>query len=251
MNELIEVAKGLTKDDIYGFLVLDNNFWFTWGFISGYGGYIFGQHEEGGFDPNDIGVFLPGAVEGMEYLKTLRYEHGLIPEDIDWNILTGTFSEGRCAMMLMNANQAGIYREAGVDVGMAVIPELPNGEMPAPLLNVNGWGINAFSDKQQAAAELAVYLGAYLPVPLFQVSPGDIPVRKDALEDPIIAGDPDAVAMTMQVGYSQTIPNIPEMGLVWLPVNNAFELVIKGEKESSQALYEAAQAIRSSMLDQE
>jgi arabinogalactan oligomer/maltooligosaccharide transport system substrate-binding protein len=251
MEELIQVAKELTKDDIYGFLMLDNNMWFGWGFMSGYGAYIFGQQEGGGFDPKDIGVFTPGAVQGLDYLKTLRTDHKLIPEDIDWNILTGTFSEGRCAMMMMNANQANIYRQAGVDVGMAVMPELPNGEMPLPLLNVHGWGINAFSEKQQAAGELAVYLGAHLPVPLFQVSPGDIPVRVDAMEDPVIADNPDALAMSMQVQFSQAVPNIPEMGSVWVPVNNAFELVMKGDKTAEQALYESAQAVRSAIADLE
>jgi arabinogalactan oligomer/maltooligosaccharide transport system substrate-binding protein len=251
MEELIQTAKELTSGDIYGFLMLDNNMWFGWGFVSGYGGYIFGQKEGGGFNPKDIGFASPKAVEGLEYLKSLRYEHKLIPPDIDWNILTGTFTEGRCAMMFMNANQAKIYRQAGIDVGMAVMPKLPNGEMPAPLLNVHGWAINAFSDKREAAAELAAYLGANLPVPLFKASPGEIPVRIDAMDDPLIAENADALAATAQVGFSQAVPNIPEMGLVWLPVNNAFELVMKGEKEATQALFEAAQAVRSAIADQE
>jgi arabinogalactan oligomer/maltooligosaccharide transport system substrate-binding protein len=249
MEELIQVAKELTEGDTYGFLMLDNNMWYGWGFLSGYGAYIFGQEEDGSFNPNDLGFFSPGAIEGMQYLKTLRYEHNLIPEDIDWNIFTGTFTEGRCAMIFNNANQAGIYRQAGIDVGMAVMPELPNGQMPLPLLNVHGWGINAFSDYQQAASELAVYLGANLPVPLFEVSPGDIPVRIDAMEDPVIAENPDAFAMSKQVEFSQAVPNLPEMGSVWVPVNNAFELVIKGEKTAEQALYESAQAVKSALAD--
>lgn len=250
MEELIETAKELTDGDTYGFMMLDNNMWYSWEFLSGYGAYIFGKDAEGAYNTKDIGLFNPGAIEGMEYLKTLRYEHKLIPEDIDYNILNGTFSEGRCAMIIQNANQAPVFRKAGVDVGVAVIPELPNGEMPLPLLTVHGWAVNGFSDKKQAAAELAAYLGANLPVPHFEVAPGDVPVRVDALENPVIAENPDAISMIQQVKYSQPVPNIPEMGFVWVPANNAFELVIKGEMTSEQALYEAEQAIKSSMAEE-
>lgn len=241
MEGVIEAAKELTKDDTYGLLLLDNNMWFGWPFIGGYGGYIFGQ-SQAGFDPEDVGLASAGAIEGMEYLLKLRNEHQLIPPDLDWNVLTGKFTEGQCAMIVMNANQAPVYRNAGIDVGIAVLPELPNGKMPAPLLNLHGWAINGFSQKQQAAAELAAYLGAKLPVPLYKAASGNIPVRLDVLQDPAIAGDPDAVAMAQQVGFAQAIPNIPEMAEVWVPTDSAFQLAAKGDMTPAQALQEAAQA---------
>jgi arabinogalactan oligomer/maltooligosaccharide transport system substrate-binding protein len=250
MGELVSMAHQLTRDDIYGFLVLDNNMWFSWCFISGYGGYIFGQ-QNGAYNPDDIGVFSKDTADGMNYLMTFRNQEGLIPSDLDWNIITGKFTEGKVAMMLMNANQAGIYQAAGVDVGIAVIPRLPNGEMPHPLLNVHGWGLNAYSTKQQAASELAVYLGAHLPVPLFQAGSGNIPVRNDVLTDPIIANNPDATAAVQQVQYAQPVPNIPEMSLVWTPLNNAFDLVASGKKTTAQALLEATQAIRDAIAGQQ
>lgn len=250
MDELVTLAKSLTKGDTYGFLFLDNNMWFSWEFLSGYGAYIFGQ-KDGTYDYNDIGVFNKGAVDGMNYLLTFRNQEGLIPKDLDWNVLTGKFTEGKVAMMLMNANQASIYQAAGVKVGMAVIPQLPNGEMPKPLLNLHGWAINAYSAKQEAAAELAVFLGANLPIPLYQSSIGNLPVRIDVLKDPLIANDPDASAAIKEVGYGQPVPNIPEMGVVWTPVNNAFDLSARGEKTPAQALLEAAQAIKDGIASQQ
>jgi arabinogalactan oligomer/maltooligosaccharide transport system substrate-binding protein len=250
MDELVTLAKSLTKGDIYGFLFLDNNMWFSWEFISGYGGYIFGQ-KDGTYDANDIGVFNKGAVDGMNYLLKFRNQDGLIPKDLDWNVLTGKFTEGKVAMMIMNANQASIYENAGVDVGMAVIPQLPNGEMPHPLLNLHGWAINAYSSKQRAAAELAVYLGANLSIPLYQSSIGNLPVRSDVLNDPIIANDPDASAAIKEVELGQPVPNIPEMGVVWTPVNNAFDLSARGEKTPAQALLEAAQAVKDGIAAQQ
>lgn len=249
MEELVQMGHELTKDDIFGFLMLDNNMWFGWGFVSGYGGYIFGK-QDGTYNPSDIGIFTKSTADGLDYLMTFRKKEGLIPTDLDWNVITGKFTEGKVAMMFMNANQAGIYQQAGVDVGMAVMPKLPNGEMPHPLMNLHGWGINAYSKKQQAAAELAVYLGANLPVPLYQASPGNIPVRKDVMSDPIIANDSNASATAQQVEFAQPVPNIPEMGLVWTPLDNAFKLVATGEKSTAQALMEAAQAIRDAIAGQ-
>jgi arabinogalactan oligomer/maltooligosaccharide transport system substrate-binding protein len=249
MEELIQMAKGLQTDDIGGFWMLDNNMWYGWCFVSGYGGYIFGKTESG-YNVDDLGVFSRGTAQGLDYLFTLRREHKIIPENIDWNLLTGRFTEGKLGMMIQNANQAVIYEGAGVDVGMAVIPKLPNGEMPHPLLSISGWAINGYSKQQQAAGELAVFLGANLAIPLYKSASGNIPVRKDALSDPAIAGNLDIVAAIQEVGFSQPVPNVPEMGLVWTPVNSAFELAAKGNKTSAQALSEAAEVVKAAIAGQ-
>lgn len=250
MEELIERAKALTKDGTYGFLVLDNNMWFGWPFVSGYGAYIFGTTGQG-YNPKDIGVATKGAADGLSYLLKLRNEHKLIPADLDWNVLTGKFTEGKVGAIVMNPNQYPVYKQAGVDVGMAVLPKLPNGEMPHPPLNVHGWAINGYSKKQQAAAELAVYLGANLPVPLFKAAVGDIPVRLDAAKDPAIASNADASAAAEQIRFAQPVPNIPEMAQVWAPLNSAFELAAKGAKTPAQALQEAADAISKAIAGQQ
>jgi arabinogalactan oligomer/maltooligosaccharide transport system substrate-binding protein len=134
-----------------------------------------------------------------------------------------------------------------VDVGIAVIPRLPNGEMPHPHLTVHGWAVNAYSQKKEAAADLARYLGANLPIPLFKAGAGNVPVRIDAQEDPVIANNPDAMALAQQVGYSHAVPNIPEMAHVWVPANSAFELAATGDMTAAQALKEAEQAIRAAL----
>jgi arabinogalactan oligomer/maltooligosaccharide transport system substrate-binding protein len=250
MDELIEKAKALTKDGTYGFLVLDNNMWFGWPFVGGYGGYIFGATSNG-YDAKDIGLASKGAADGLSYLLKLRNEYKLIPADLDWNVLTGKFTEGKVAAIVMNPNQYSVYKQAKVDVGMAVLPKLPNGEMPRPLLNVHGWAINGYSKKQQAAAELAVYLGANLPVPLFKAGAGNIPVRLDAAKDPAIASNADAAAAAQQVGFAQAVPNIPEMAQVWAPADSAFQLAAKGDKTPMQALQEAADAIGKAIASQQ
>ncbi len=250
MEGLIEVGKSLAKNGQYGFLLLDNNMWFGWCFVGGYGGYIFGSGPEG-FDPSDLGIANEGAVQGLEYLLTLRNEHKLIPPDLDWNLLTGKFTEGKVGAIVMNANQYPVYKQAGVDVGMAVLPKLPNGEMPRPLLHIHGLAVNAYSQKKQAAAELAVYLGANLPLPLFKAGIGNVPVRLDVLKDPALADNPDALAAAQQVSYSQAIPGIAEMAQVWVPANSAFELAAKGDMAPAQALKEAEEAIRKAIAGQE
>jgi arabinogalactan oligomer / maltooligosaccharide transport system substrate-binding protein len=250
MDELVQAAGQLTKGDIYGFLVLDDNMWFSWPFISGYGGYIFGK-QAGNYNIGDLGIFTKKTSDAMDYLMTFRNQDKLIPKDLNWSVITGKFTEGKVAMMLMNASQAGIYEKAGVDVGIGVIPTLPNGATPEPLLNVHGWGLNAYSKSQAASADLALYLGANLPIPLYKVSSGNIPVRSDVLSDPVIADDPDAVAAVKQVENSQPVPNVPEMSLVWTPLDNAFKLVASGEETPAQALLEATQAIKDAIAGQE
>ena len=54
------------KDKNVGFLAKWTDFYFSYGLISGYGGYVFGND---GTDPSDIGLNSKGAVEGIEYAR--------------------------------------------------------------------------------------------------------------------------------------------------------------------------------------
>ncbi|HEM4737638.1 TPA: extracellular solute-binding protein, partial [Streptococcus suis] len=49
------------------FLADWTNFYYTYGLLAGYGGYVFGEN---GTDPKDIGLANEGAIQAIEYAKT-------------------------------------------------------------------------------------------------------------------------------------------------------------------------------------
>ena len=68
---------------------------------------------------------------------------------------------------------------------------------------------------------------------------GEIPPRKDLLEDPVIKDDPVVNGFAQQASRGTPMPNVPEMGQVWEPIGNAITFVAQ-----EKALDDAVKMIR-------
>ncbi|MBC7260500.1 MAG: extracellular solute-binding protein, partial [Chloroflexi bacterium] len=175
MDELIAKAKELTKGDSYGFLYTVDQFWFSYPFWSGYGGYVF-KWTGSGWDTNDVGFYNEGAIKGLNFVRDLVHVHNLMPPDVTWDVMNSLFTEGKAAMIITHPNMVSTFKEAGVDVGVARIPVLDNGKYPHPFATFTGFSVNAYSQHKEEAMALAAYLGEHLPVALYKANPGIIPV---------------------------------------------------------------------------
>lgn len=80
MDDLFNFSKDFTKDGKYGFLALGDNFYFANAFMSGMGGYVFGE-KDGKPNVSDIGLNNSGAVQGAEYIQKW-YKEKLFPKGI-------------------------------------------------------------------------------------------------------------------------------------------------------------------------
>src|SRR5699024_2152629 len=56
LEEWYELSKDLTDGESFGLLALFDQIYYANSVLSGYGGYIFGQDENGDYDPTDIGL---------------------------------------------------------------------------------------------------------------------------------------------------------------------------------------------------
>lgn len=89
------IARDLTdaSNDEYGFMMNALDFYFTYPFLTGDGGYIFAQDDNGNYDPSDIGLNNEGAVAGAETIQSW-FEEGLIPQGADLDVINGLFIHG-------------------------------------------------------------------------------------------------------------------------------------------------------------
>lgn len=235
MDELIAKSKELKKGGNFGLLFTVDQFWFDYPFFSGYGGYVF-KHTDKGWDVNDLGFANEGAVKGLKLAYDLVHVHGLMPADVTWDVMNSMFSEGKAAMIINNPTMIAAYTKAGVDVGVARIPQLDNGKYPRPFATYTGVCVNGHSKNQKQASELAVYLGSHLSVPLFKANPGNIPVYSEALSSPELAKDATLAAWMSQLEESDPLPSITEMNQVWQPAATAFQTVVSGKAKAEDAL---------------
>ncbi|AZR72215.1 hypothetical protein BBF96_01665 [Anoxybacter fermentans] len=241
MESLFTIAKELTDGEQYGFLYDINNFYFSYGFLSGYGAYVF-KETENGLNVEDIGLANEGAIEGAKLLLRFRKE-GLIPEGTDYSVADGLFKEGKVAAIINGPWAFAEYKKAGVNYGIAPLPKLSNGEYPQTFIGVKGYYISAFSENKDAALKFILWLtnkkNAYRHYKMNAI----IPTHKEVLAMPEFKQNEDFLAFATQASRGVPMPNVPEMMQVWEPMANALTYILKEEATPEVALELAVEQI--------
>jgi len=236
-EELVVLAQDLTTSDTFGFLYDVNNFYFSYGWLHSYGGYVFGR-EDGALNPADVGLANEGAVAGAEALRALRFETGLIPSGTNYDVANGLFIDGALAMTYNGPWGVPQAREVGVDVAVAPMPPLADGTPWSGFMGVQGVMVNEFSENRTGAFNLAKWLTRSDAQLAYATREGRIPASESALaqvaDDPIVAGFGRALL------DSEPMPNIPQMGQVWGPMGNALSVLTDDEAADVSAVLKQA-----------
>ena len=245
IDEVYDFAKDFTKDGNYGFLALWDKFYFAHDQIGGYGGYVFAE-TDGALDPADLGLNNEGAVEGTQYIQKW-YEEGLFPKGIVGEnggaALDGLFNEGKVASVMNGPWAFQGYKDAGIDIGIAAMPKLPNGEPMKTFMGVKGWHVSGYSKNQEWAQKFIEFITQDEYAKLRFEQTQEVPTNVALVDDPVIAENPGAKAVAEQSQYAVPMPNIPEMGEVWGPMADALQTVVTGKQEPKAALDSAVNQI--------
>ena len=248
-DELISFSKQFTdvKNKKYGFMMEVGNFYFAYAFLSGYGGYVFGNN---GTDKNDIGLNSAGAVEGMKFHQRLKEIQPLNTADINYDIKKALFNEGKLAFNIDGPWAVSGHKEAGVNFGVAPLPLLPNGQHPASFSGIRAFYVNSYTDYPNAAKLLAQFLTSKELLADRFTSTSQMPPRKDLMDDPAIKNDPLISPFLEQAQYAQAMPNIPEMGAVWAPMGTALDENWNKGGDPQVLLDNAVKAIKDALATQ-
>lgn len=249
LDELYTFSKDFTKDDKYGFLALWDNFYFAHGLIGGMGGYVF-NNNDGTLDPKDIGLNNEGAVEGTEFIQKWYTEklfpNGIIGEN-GGSALDGLFQEGKVASVMNGPWSFQPYQDAGVNIGMAALPTLPNGDHVKTFMGVKGWHVSAYSKDQEWATKFIDFITSDENSKYRFEQTQEVPTNVALVEDPAIAENEGAKAVAEQSQYAVPMPNIPEMAEVWKPMADALQTVVTGKSEPKKALDSAVEQINANI----
>ncbi|WP_059105585.1 sugar ABC transporter substrate-binding protein [Shouchella shacheensis] len=241
-EDIEEIAADLTdaSSDEYGFLMEGTNFYYLYAFLAGNGGYVFNQDEEGVYDTEDIGLNNEGAVEAAELVQGW-FEEGYLPTGITGDIMEGLFSEGNVGAVISGPWNLGPFQEAlGDNLGVAPLPTF-NGENLESFSTVKGWLVNEYSENQEWAKELALFVTNQENSETFYELTEEVPARTD-----IEITDEMQEGFTEQAEHAVAMPNIPEMSTVWEPMEDAFIFISEGT-DPQEALDGAVDQIRDDM----
>ena len=224
----------LSKDDKYkfegeegknvAFLGQLTNFYYSYGILSGYGGYVFGKN---GTDPKDIGLNNDKSVEAINYISDWYknvWPKGMLDVKSSYDFLKQSFIDGKTAAVIAGPWEAKAFKDAKVNLGAAKLPSLPGGkELAQKFLD---W---ASSEEQQNK----LYKGF-----------GEVPANHVAREAAAKDGNEITKAVIDTFANAVPMPNIPEMAEVWPGAENLIFDAASGNKSAKEAADAAVELIK-------
>ncbi|MHA1000023.1 extracellular solute-binding protein [Leclercia pneumoniae] len=234
-----DFSKQQRAKDQYGLLAKFDQIYYSWGAIEPMGGYIFGKNDKGGYNPQDVGLNKPGAVEAVTFLKKF-YADNVFPAGIigdnGLNAIDSLFTEKKAAAVINGPWAFQPYEAAGINYGVAPLPTLPDGKPMSSFLGVKGYVVSTWSKDKALAQKFIEFINQPQYVKTRYVATREIPPLMAMIDDPLIKNDEKASAVAVQAARASAMPGIPEMGEVWGPANAALELSLTGKQDPKAAL---------------
>ncbi|HFI0158133.1 TPA: extracellular solute-binding protein [Streptococcus suis] len=224
------------------FLADWTNFYYTYGLLAGYGGYVFGDN---GTNPSDIGLANDGAIKAIEYAKTWyeKWPQGLQDGTAANNLINTQFTDGKAAAIIEGPWKAASYKEAGLNYGVATIPTLANGKEYAAFGGGKAWVVPSGSQNPEMAQKFVDYLTSTDQQKALYDATNEVPANTEAREYAVGKNDELTTAVINQFASAQPMPNISEMSTVWEPAGNMLFEAASGAKDAKTAATDAVKLI--------
>ena len=208
--------------------------------FSGAGGYVFGENEDGTYNPDDLGLDSEGGLAAAELFGKWSSE-GLISRDVSYDVMIDAFSDGRAPFAITGPWAVSSFSDAGVNFAVEPIPPI-NGGTPQVFVGVQGFMISSFTENEDLAKTFVLdYLGTEeVQLDLFEAG-GRPPAMTSAFEQ--VATDPIIQGFGLSGQQGTPLPAIPEMSAVWSTWTDAYSLIFGGS-DPTQSFTDAATTIR-------
>ena len=226
-----------------GFLAKWTDFYYSYGLIAGYGGYVFGDD---GTDPSDIGLNNAGAVEGISYATDWFqnvWPKGMQDIKCAGDFASQQFMSNKTAAIIDGPWQAQTYKENNINYGVAKIPTLNNGQPYQPFGGGKGWVVSNYAKNKDLSQKWLDYVTNQENQDKFFEMVNEIPATQQARETAKAKNDELTTAVIEQYETAQAMPNIPEMGEVWTGAENLMFDAASGSKTPKESADEAVKTI--------
>lgn len=196
-------------------------------FQMSFGAPVFGQNEDGSYDPEELLIGNEGGAEFAEWMAE-QGDAAVLNTNIDGDLASETFDDGDAAFQLTGPWNVPSAVEAGITVEVDAIPSAGD-QAAQPFAGVQGFFLSAQSENTMAATTFLVdYIGsAEVQTALYEVG-GRAPALSESFESAL--SDDDIVAGFGEVGAEAVpMPSVPEMGAVWDFWGASQAAIINGE----------------------
>jgi maltose/maltodextrin transport system substrate-binding protein len=219
-----------------------NSPYYSWGILASAGGYVFGKKGKD-YDPQDVGVATPGAINGLSQIISL-IRAGVLPKTVTYSTVEELMARGKLATMISGPWAWPNLVKSGIDFALAPVPGV-DGHPGRPFVGVSVAYLNRSSPNQDLARE---FLEHYMLTEegltaMNRGKPLGIPALI-SLEETMVKNDPLLHQFNVCVDGGEVMPNIPQMGRFFSSVGAALQIATSGHASPEAALEEAAATMR-------
>ncbi|MEA2016188.1 MAG: extracellular solute-binding protein [Actinomycetota bacterium] len=156
-EEVIEYCRETNKpgENLYGFLLNSNEADWIIPFIGGYGDWIVD------YSYRSLTLDNEATEKTMEFLNYMYNEEKILYPDMDYSGINELFKNGSAHMIMDSVSMAEEYELAGINTGVARIPQVWQGSKnPTPLISGLGFmiNVNCYGNELEAVDDLIVYM---------------------------------------------------------------------------------------------
>lgn len=230
-----------------GFLTNWTDFYMTYGLLAGYGGYVFGQD---GTDTSDIGLNNEGAIEAIEYATSWyqnTWPQGMLDTTSATEFVNQSFMNGDTAVVITGPWMANDFNNSDVNYATAKIPTLPNGEEYKPFGGGKAWAISSFTEEAELSQAFLDWVTSEEQQTAMYERLGEIPANQVAREAAANSENELTAAVIEVYNNAVPMPNIPEMGEVWVGAENLMFDAASGNMSAEESANAAVEFITQSI----
>ena len=204
-------------------------------FITGHGGWVFEQSEDGllpALDSDEV-------IQSLQFVTDLRNKYRVLPEGCDYEMADTLFKSGQAAMIINGDWSWGDYLN-NPDIDAIVVP-LPivtsTGRPMSPMVAPRGYSLNVNSEQDQAIAamDLVRFLTSAEVQMEFMNSLKTLPSRKVLLAAAEASDDPTLQASAAQRKRGTPMPVEAELRGVWEAMRPHYQALLNGSTTPATA----------------
>lgn len=244
--EVIELSAELAEEGVTG-LAFQNGFFHSAGFLFALGGGLMNDDGTAAFAPD-----TPGFDAMVAYLQFHQDMYNLAQDEASGIVVDGSspnpgFQTGTVAMVYDGVwNLAQFESDLGPDLGVAIMPALDNGEVPALFAQSEGFYGNAKLANDEAKMAAFIEWGRFIT----SVEGQTIAATEGGLmpiNPAVQVENPNLQVFVEQFTLGTPFPNRPEMGAFWGPMGDAISAVSDGGEDPAVAAADAYDLIAASI----
>jgi arabinogalactan oligomer/maltooligosaccharide transport system substrate-binding protein len=197
--------------------------------LTSFGGYLFGTDPQGDYDPADLGLAKPAAIEAAKRIASLGEKGaGVLRRSISGDNSIALFTAGKAAFLESGPWALNDVKKSGVKYAVQPLPGFEGQEPAQPFMGAQAFMVAANGENKAFAQEFVASGVNNEKAMRTMFDLARLPPAMKTVAKQVGAEDPDIAVFTAAAERAAPMPAIPAMASVWEPLGKAYSAIVGG-----------------------